>query len=147
MKYFFHKGARCGYGLRPAFAKGTDPAYGAAINVMSACQGVTGRRLLGNWPNYSACIPVLVVDSPLYEFELLPDGDFKLTEVESSQFLFSAHFLKSHVVCLVRVVTAPHLDKTATWAKSLVDALRKDLEPDQEKFFAEATKAAQQRDN
>ena len=77
----------------------------------------------------------------------MPDGHLILTEVEASQFLFSAHFPKNHVMCLVHVVTAPHLDKTARWAKSLVDALRKDLEPDQETFFAEVTKAAQRRDN
>jgi hypothetical protein len=83
-----------------------------------------------------------VVDSPLFECELRPDGELELTEVDESAFLFSAH-LPKQTSCVVRVIHRSKLEATAKSAKSLVDALREDLKPEEDKFFAEKSKAQQ----
>jgi hypothetical protein len=108
--------------------------------VVSACHGVI-RELPGSsdWPTLAASIPIIVVDSPLFECELRADGELKLTEVDSSAFLCSAYIPK-HTSCVVRVIHRDNLKATAEWAKSVVNALREDLKPEEERFFAEKSK-------
>jgi hypothetical protein len=140
---YLHWSERCGYGFRQAFSKDADPGYGAAMNVVSACQGVIAALPTSDdWPTLAASIPIIVVDSPLFECELRPDGELELTEVDESAFLFSA-YLPKHTSCVVRVIHRSKLEVTAKWAKSLVDALREDLKPEEDKFFAEKSKAKQ----
>jgi hypothetical protein len=135
---YLHWSERCGYGFRQAFAKDADPGYGAAMNVVSACKGVI-KELPGSsdWPTLAASIPIIVVDSPLFECQLRADGELALTEVDSSAFLFSH---APNTSCVVRVIHRDKLKATAEWAISVVNALREDLKPEQDKFFAEKSK-------
>jgi hypothetical protein len=111
------------------------------MNVMSACKGyISGLPAADDWPTLAASIPIIVVDSPLFECQLRPDGELELIEVDASAFLFSAHIPKQ-TSCVVRVIHRDKLQATAEWAKSLVDALREDLKPEEDKFFAQKSKA------
>jgi hypothetical protein len=137
---YLHRAGKCGYGFRQAFSKDADPGYGAAMNVVSACKGITSVVPAGDdWPTLAASIPIIVVDSPLFECQLRPDGELELVEVDASAFLFSAHIPKQ-VSCVVRVIHRSKLEVTAKWAKSLVDALREDLKPEEDKFFKESSR-------
>jgi hypothetical protein len=136
---YLHGAGKCGYGFLQAFSKDADPGYGAAMNVVSACKGVTSVVPAADWPILAASIPIIIVDSPLFECQLRPDGELELVEVDSSEFLFSAHIPK-HTSCIVRVIHRSKLEATAKWAKSLVDALREDLKPEEDKFFKESSR-------
>jgi len=136
---YLHWSERCGYGFRQAFSKDADPGYGAAMNVVSACKGIiSALPASDDWPTLAASIPIIVVDSPLFECQLRPDGELELVEVDASAFLFSAHIPKQ-VSCVVRVIHRSKLAATAEWAKSLVDALREDLKPEEDKFFKKSS--------
>lgn len=123
-----HSEGRCGYALRQAFSKGNDPGYEAAMSVLSACKGIFPPKSAGGWNIAAAALPIIVVNSPLFECELQADGSLLLTEVEYSEFLFSAR-LPEHVSCCIRVVNAAYLSTTAKWAKDVANQLRKDLQP------------------
>lgn len=79
---------KCGYGLRQAFAKDVDPGYGAAMNVVSACKGVISVIPAADWPTLAASIPIVVVDSPLFECQLQPDGGLDLARLNPASFFF-----------------------------------------------------------
>lgn len=134
---YLQRAGKCGYGFRQAFSKETDPGYGAAMNVVSACKAITSVVPPAGWPTLAASLPIIVVDCPLFECQLCPDGELELVEVDSSAFLFSAHIPKP-ISSVVRVIHRSQLEGTAKWAKSLVDALREDLKPEEEKFFQES---------
>jgi hypothetical protein len=136
---YLHGAGKCGYGFRQAFSKDVDPGYGAAMNVVSACKGITSVVPAAGWPTLAASIPIIVVDCPLFECQLRPDRELELVEVDSSEFLFSAHIPKQ-TSCIVRVIHRSKLEVTAKWAKSLVDALREDLKPEEDKFFKESSR-------
>lgn len=126
--------------MRQVFSKDADPGYGVAMNVLSACQGVIAALPTSDdWPTLAASIPIIVVDSPLFECELRPDGELELTEVDESAFLFSAHIPKQ-ISCVVRVIHRSKLAATAEWAKSMVNAMREDLKAEEDKFFKESSR-------
>jgi hypothetical protein len=134
---YLHRAGKCGYGFRQAFTKDADPGYGAAMNVVSACNGIiTSVMPAKDWPTLAASIPIIVVDCPLFECQLRPNEELELVEVDSSAFLFSAHIPKK-TSCIVRVIHRSKLEVTAKWAKALVDALREDLKHEENKFFRE----------
>jgi hypothetical protein len=136
---YLHGTDKCGYGFRQAFSKDADPGYGAAMNVVSACKGIISVAPAADWPIHAASIPIIVVDSPLFECQLRPDGELELVEVDASAFLFSAH-IPQQTSCIVRVIHRSKLEATAKWARSLVDALRADLKPEEDKFFKESSR-------
>jgi hypothetical protein len=80
-----HREGRCGYALRQAFSKGNDPGYEAAMAVLSACRGIFPPRRPG-WETVAAAVPIIVVDAPLFECELGPDGKLHIQEVDQSDF-------------------------------------------------------------
>jgi hypothetical protein len=129
-----HAGGRCGYALRQAFSKEDDPAYAAAMGLISACVGIIPKESFGGWPVVKVVIPVLIVDAPLFECELQPDGNLLLTEVEMSEFLFSAH-VPQHVMCLVRVARKSKLKAIATWANQAMVSLRSDLAAEESRII------------
>lgn len=135
---YLQRAGKCGYGFRQAFSKDADPGYGAAMNVVSACKAITSVVPPAGWPTFAASIPIIVVDCPLFECQLRPDGELELVEVNCSAFLFSAHIPKP-TSSIVRVIHRSQLEETAKWAKSLVDALREDLKPEEDKFFKESS--------
>jgi hypothetical protein len=136
---YLHGEGKCGYGFRQAFSKNADPGYGAAMNVVSACKGITSVVPVAGWSTLAASIPIIVVDCLLFECQLQQNGELELVEVDSSAFLFSAHIPKQ-TSCIVRVIHRSKLEVTAKWAKSMVDALREDLKPEEEKFFKESSR-------
>lgn len=131
--YFKHP-ARGGYGFRQAFGKGNDPAYSAAIGAMKASCGVAQDRKPGPIPRLVFAFPIIVIDSPLFECSLAQDGQLQLTEVEQSEFLFSA-YIPEHVGCCVKVVTKPRLQDFARWAKQLANTIRGEMKDEEKRTF------------
>lgn len=115
-----------GYGFRQAFSEDADPAYSAAINVLKACHGLVGGRTPGVPEQNHVAFPVIVIDAPLFECSLQDDGELLITEVQESEFLFTAH-LPTTVGCCIRVVTKPNLLAFGQRAKEIADAIRNDV--------------------
>uniref|UniRef100_C5CLR6 Uncharacterized protein n=1 Tax=Variovorax paradoxus (strain S110) TaxID=543728 RepID=C5CLR6_VARPS len=134
-----HAAGRCGYALRQAFSKGNDPGYEAAMAVVSACKGVFPSLAGTGAATVAAAIPIIVVNAPIFECELGLDGKLRLTEVLQSDFIFSARIPKN-VSCTIRVVHIDAVDDTARWAKQIVDRLRADLRPEEQRVLAELSK-------
>ncbi len=127
---------RCGYALRQAFSKGNDPGYEAAMAVLSACKGIFPPKSVGGWDTIAASLPVIVVSAPIFECELISDGNLHLTEVMHADFLFSAR-IPENVSCLIRVVRVDAVRDTAVWAKQIMDRLRQDLQSEERRLLEE----------
>jgi len=123
-----------GYGFRQAFGKDNDPAYAAAIGAIKACAGVAQDRNSPDIPRLAFAFPVIVVDAPLYECALTNDGELQLTEVEQSEFLFSAH-IPEYVGTCIKVVTKAKLQEFAQWAKQLANCIREELKSEEERAY------------
>lgn len=119
---------RCGYGLRQAFAKDHDPAYAACVSLLTASSVVTEDNGSKIAPRLAFAFPVLVVDSPIFECDLQPDGNLSLREVEASTLLFSA-YLPSHVASRIHIVRSERLDDVAIDLKTSANDLRLFLAP------------------
>jgi hypothetical protein len=132
---YIKRPARGGYGFRQAFGKDNDPAYAAAIGAMKASCGVAQDRTSSTIPRLVFAFPVIVIDSPLFECSLTGNGELQLTEVEQSDFLFSAH-IPDNIGCCVKVVTKPRLPVFAQWAKQLANSIREELNDEEERFFS-----------
>lgn len=128
---------RGGYGFRQAMGGDNDQAFGAAIAVLKACHGVSQDGGEGKLPRLAFAFPIIVVDSPIFECERNQDGELVLTEVQKSDFLFSAH-IPSQVGCCIRVVRREYLADVARESKELADALRNNLARDESKILADA---------
>ncbi|SDZ15582.1 hypothetical protein [Pseudomonas sp. NFIX28] len=128
---------RGGYGFRQAMGGNHDEAFGAAIAALKACHGVSQDRGEGKLPRLAFAFPIIVVDSPIFECERNLEGELVLTEVQKSEFLFSAH-IPSQVGCCIRVVRREYLSEVARESKELADALRNNLARDESKILAEA---------
>lgn len=115
-----------GYGFRQALTDRTDAGYGAAMNVLKAC--IARKRDSDEmvYRTLSFFIPVIVVDSPLFECRLKPNGDLVLNEVAKSEFLFRTH-MPDPVGCCIRVVTKKELRSWAAEGRLLADTLRQDF--------------------
>ena len=138
---FLRQQGRAGYSLRQAFAKDVDPAYGAAMNLLAACRGVIPEKAWGNWPVLAVVVPVLVVDSPILECELLDDGTLKLTEVEATEFLFSAH-LPKQTICAVRITRIEKVGQLALDLRAAFKALRADFKIEEDRILTELKSAS-----
>ena len=123
-----------GYGFRQAFGKDNDPAYAAAIGALKACAGLARDRTSSNIPRLAFVFPIIVVDAPLFECALAEDGELRLTEVEQSEFLFSA-YVPEHVGTCIKVVTKGQLPEFARWAKQLANRIREELKHEEERVF------------
>lgn len=132
---FITRSSAGGYGFRQALSDGADPAYTAAMNVLKACAGVSGKYRKDSNQIASLAFPVIVVDSPLFECRLQTDGELILKEVEVSEFLFAAH-IPQYVGCCIKVVTKKHLDQYANWARIVSSNLRSDLKADEDRILA-----------
>jgi hypothetical protein len=131
-----HAEGRCGYALRQAFSKGNDPGYEAAMAVVSACKGIYPPKSRSGRDTVAAAIPIIVVNAPIFECQLQPDGRLSISQVQQSDFLFSAR-LPTRVACSVRVVHIDSLPETARWAKQVVTLLREDLQPEEKRLLQE----------
>ncbi|CAN7453000.1 hypothetical protein LJR099_003042 [Variovorax paradoxus] len=119
-----------GYGFRQALGDRSDVAYAATMNVLKAC--LARKRLSEAQPymTLSFYVPVIVVDSPLFECRLEPTGELALKEVQRSEFLFRTH-MPDPIGCCIRVVTKKELSSWAAEAKVLATTLREDFEEEE----------------
>ncbi|AEG91330.1 hypothetical protein [Ramlibacter tataouinensis] len=136
-----HREGKCGYALQQAFSQTNDLGYEAALHVLSACKALFPPTSAAGGKVAAAALPIIVVDSPLLECELQPDGTLQLTEVGYSEFLFSAR-LPELLSCCIRVTTAANLAATAKWAREVANQLRKDLQPEEAAILQELRMAS-----
>ncbi len=127
------KSSRCGYAFRQAFSGNSDLAYTAAMNVASACEYLVYPK--GDSPSapFIIAFPLIVVDSPLLECTLQPDGKLQLDEVSQGEFLFVAR-LPSYFGSCIRIVTGDYLRDFAHEAKNVAERYREALMPEQERM-------------
>ncbi|MDP9990381.1 hypothetical protein J2W28_000236 [Variovorax boronicumulans] len=144
--------APLGYGFRQVAKDGKDgkdkksnvpdPAYAAAMNVLSACKGLVDSA--PTFPDTEAIaisIPIIVVNSPILECQLDANKKLQLTSVEQSRFLFSA-YLPQLTRCVIQVVHQDALEEKAKEAKTIVNDFRSDLQSEQDALFATYTAKA-----
>jgi hypothetical protein len=122
-KGLLNKPGRCGYSFRQALGGKTDRAYSAAISVLKACAGLTRERTASQLKRFAFALPVIVVDTPIFECTLNSDGEIDLVEVQESDFLFSAH-MPSEVACCIKVIRKEKLQEYTLGAKEIADSLR-----------------------
>ncbi len=79
---------RCGYAIKQAMSGDNDPAYTACSGVIAAARAtlISGTRFTSE--PYHLVLPVVVIDTPLFEAELDLSGQVRLTPVEQSKVLF-----------------------------------------------------------
>jgi hypothetical protein len=76
---------------------------------------------------------VIVVDAPLIQYWLQPEGQLQLEEVDQGEFLFFAripHFFGS----CIRVVTLKHVPDFAQEAKKAAEQFRAALKSEEQKI-------------
>lgn len=66
----------------------SDPAYGASFGVMAAARATLASGTRATSEPYHLVLPVIVVDTPVFEAGLDASGAVALHEVEESKFLF-----------------------------------------------------------
>lgn len=125
-----------GYGFRQALLDNKDAAYTAAMNVLKACADLARESESKSYKPAAIYFPVIVVDAPLFECRLQPGGELALKEVQSSEFLFTAHVPK-RVGCCIRVVTKDALPSWAAGARALATGLREDLKDQEDRLLSE----------
>ena len=119
-----NKPARCGYSFRQALGGKNDRAYSAAISALKACAGLTRERTASVLKRFAFALPVIVVDTPIFECTLNSDGEIDLVEVQESDFLFSAH-MPDEVACCIKVIRKEKLQEYTLGAKEIADSLRR----------------------
>ena len=92
-----------GYAIRQAFCKDNDPAYAAAITVLKAAT-IQANEQPSKTPRLNFALPVLVVDSPIYECSVSDSGKLKFRQVKISEFLFTA-YIPERTRSVIRVVS------------------------------------------
>jgi len=137
-KDLLNKPARCGYSFRQALGGKNDGAYSAAISVLKACAGLTRERTASTLKRFAFALPVIVVDTPIFECTFNSDSEIDLVEVEESEFLFSAH-IPDEVACCIKVIRKEKLEEYTLAAKEIAGSLRQ--------FMKEAERVAIAPDN
>lgn len=126
-KGFLEKSERCGYSFRQALGGKNDRAYTAATSVLKACVGLTRERRAQMIKRFAFALPVIVVDTPIFECTLSSEGEIDLMEVEESGFLFSVH-MPDEVACFIKVIRKEILQEFALSSKETANSLRKFME-------------------
>ncbi|WP_146779529.1 hypothetical protein [Vreelandella sulfidaeris] len=126
-KFLLGKSTRCGYSFRQALGGKNDQAYTASISVLKACAGLTRERTASALKRFAFALPVIVVDTPIFECTLNSNGDIELAEVDQSDFLFSAH-MPDEVACCIKVIRKDKLQEFTQTAKKTADSLRQFME-------------------
>lgn len=106
------------------------------MNVLKACADLARESESKSYKPAAIYFPVIVVDAPLFECRLQPGGELALKEVQSSEFLFTAHVPK-RVGCCIRVVTKDALPSWAAGARALATGLREDLKDQEDRLLSE----------
>ena len=115
-----------GYAIRQAFSKDNDPAYAAAIGALKA-----SYTLVNNEEHITKrlafAMPILVVDSPIFECSLDEGGQIQLNQVSISEFIFTAMIPKRTTAC-IRIVSRSALPYFSTHCYGLSEALISELD-------------------
>lgn len=106
-----------GHSLRLAFSGQNDIAYAASMNALKA--SIASASFLKDV--IAICMPIIVVNSPIFEYEQFANGDFKITEVEESAVKFGAH-LDQYRHALIRVTSIGNLPRLISKLDQLFDA-------------------------
>ena len=122
-----------GYSFRQAHADHSlDPAYSATMSVAKASDDLVRDASAPYKRPYSVAFPVIVVDSPLLQCSLAPDGSIGLEEVAQGEFLFFADLPRSFGSC-GRVVSAAYLTEFAIEGKQVANRIRDELKDEEAK--------------
>ena len=115
-----------GYSVRQAFSKDNDQAYAAAIAALKAAY-----TLVNNEDHVTKrlafAMPVLVVDSPIFECSLDKAGQIQLKQVPSSEFMFTAMIPKRTKAC-IRIVSREVLPQFASHCFLVAEAIKAELD-------------------
>jgi hypothetical protein len=123
-----------GYAIRQAFSKDNDPAYAAAIAALKAAYTLVNRddhvtkRL-------AFAMPVLVVDSPIFECSLDQVGEILLKQVQVSELLFTAMIPQRTQAC-IRVVSRSVLPQFAAHCYRVAEAIKLELDYKVQEWWA-----------
>lgn len=105
-----------GYALKQAFSGQNDQAYVACMSALKASVALVSRKN----DDLSFAFPVIVVDSPIYEYSESEAGEQFFKEVTSSFFEFSA-YLDTYVRTLIRVVSKGAIEKHALQVRAIAE--------------------------
>ncbi|MGV6489024.1 hypothetical protein [Stenotrophomonas bentonitica] len=95
-----------GYALKQAFAGQTDLAYAASMGSVKAASAIVEREKSA----LAFGFPVIVVNTPIYEYSESHDGKQQFEEVRASSFEFSA-YLGRHTRSVIRIVSKEYLSE------------------------------------
>jgi hypothetical protein len=119
---WFKKDGPIAYQARQAWSE-ADAAYAAAMSVAKASTTWLAPSEGGRIASFIAVFPVIVVDAPLLQCSLAPDGSIDVCEVDEGEWLFTAR-LPAYFGTCIRVVTLQRLPAFAREAKRAADSLR-----------------------
>lgn len=123
-----------GYAVRQAFSKDNDPAYAAAIAALKAAY-----TLVNNEEHITKrlafAMPILVVDSPIFECSLDKEGQIQLNQVPASEFLFTAMIPQRTQAC-IRIVSRSVLPQFAAHCYRVAEAVKSELDYKVQEWFA-----------
>jgi hypothetical protein len=130
---WLRKGGVTGYSFRQAFADRCDAAYSAAVSAAKACEYLVRPAERHYVAPFILAFPVIVIDAPLIQSSLQPDGQLRLQELDQGEFLFFARIPRYFGSC-IRVVTSKHLAEFAGEAKKAAEHFRNALKPEEQKI-------------
>lgn len=126
-----------GYALRQAFSKDSDPAYAAVMSAIKASSALAAEPI-STTPRLVFALPVLVVDSPLFECRRSAEGKLTIFPTEMSQFYFTA-MIPERTSAVVRVVTKRSLPTFVKLCRSLSDNIIEAMQPRVDQWVATIT--------
>ena len=112
---------RGGYALRQAFSADVDNAFAASIGVLKAANAVSNNSFFRP-PRMVFAMPVLVVDSPIFECWIDGTGEVQLQQVQFSQYHFSAH-IPDERHSVIRIVHRSQLEGFAGLCSDVAEGL------------------------
>jgi hypothetical protein len=117
---WLNKPNRCGYGLRKALNE-ADAGYAASMSAVKACNARLYKNGRQSSPTaFTFTFPTIVVDTPIFECILSPEGELKLEQVERSEFLFTAT-IPNHVASCVSVI---HINALPEYARECCEVAK-----------------------
>jgi hypothetical protein len=111
-----------GYGIRQAFCKDNDPAYGAAISVLKAAK-MRASEKTSKPDRLVFAMPVLVVDSPIFECHVADNGALEFKEVPISEFFFTA-YVPEQTKSVIRIVSRRALPSYASHCVAVSERIK-----------------------
>ena len=111
-----------GYGLTQAFSNGNDMAY-KAITALTKCSlSLIKESETKVYQDRKLIIPILVVDSPLFEVYLSTNYEMKIVKKEIA-YLFIKNLIPDYQQISIMILTKDYLEQFAISANKSVDWL------------------------